>query len=219
MKRFIITLVTALALCLPATAQTPTHDNEATPRQADGKAGADSIVAYSDTTAADTAAAQQHDMVQGHTGNFSLDDVTDPFKLIAYLATIGVGGVIVAIFFVIMCLLVLFSPVIVIVLILYLLFRRRKERYRLVEKAMETGHPLPEGMRGTELESSEVLWRKGVKNFFIGLGLIAVFLSFDWDVFVGIGALVALYGAGQAVIAYTTRKKDDGRKDEPGSGL
>ena len=82
---------------------------------------------------------------------------------------------------------------------------------------METGQPLPDDMKRGAIESNEVLWRKGVKNFFIGLGLIAVFVSFDIESLIGVGVLVALYGAGQGVIAKTSAGKKD--KEDEGEGL
>ena len=175
------------------------------------------IVAYSDTASSDTVAHASQSSRQ--TWQQVLDDdtswnrVSDPFELIAYLTTIGMGGVVVAIFFVLLCIVVVFSPIILIAVILYLVFKRRNERYKAMEKAVESGRPVPEEMRSPVFESSEVLWRKGVKNFFIGLGLVAMFLSFDVEELVGIGVLVALYGAGQAVIAYTTRKKNEAKDD------
>ena len=110
------------------------------------------------------------------------------------------------------------SPVALIVMILYFVFRRRKERYKIVEKAMETGRPLPKDMLNPDLESKELLWRKGVKNFFIGLGLVALFLSFGFDSLTGVGALVAIYGVGQAVIARTSVGKGGGGGSHGGDG-
>ena len=151
------------------------------------------------------------------TGVWTINDVSDPFNLIAYLTNLDFGGVIVAIFFVLLCIITVLSPVILIAVILYLVFKRRNDRYRVIEKAMETGQPLPDDMKRGAIESNEVLWRKGVKNFFIGLGLIAVFVSFGIESLIGVGVLVALYGAGQGVIAKTSAGKKD--KEDEGEGL
>ena len=207
-------LTTAFALCLPLSvyAQTvPALQNTAV-------TDTNGIVAYSDTTVTDTAAANSADGEDQHgTGVWTINEVSDPFNLIAYLTTLDFGGVIVAIFFVLLCIITVLSPVILIAVILYLVFKRRNDRYRVIEKAMETGQPLPDDMKRGALESNEVLWRKGVKNFFIGLGLIAVFVSFDIESLIGVGVLVALYGAGQGVIAKTSAGKKD--KEDEGEGL
>lgn len=213
MKNLIVTLIAFVALGLPAAAAPDAHEQDTLEAQGASAADTIGIVAYSDTTAADTAVATAGDGGSNPHGMW-FGDVDDPFNLVAYLSTIGAGGVIVAVFVVILGLLFLLSPFIVIALILYFLFKRNKDRYRMAEKAMETGQPMPESMRATEFESSETLWRKGVKNFFIGLGLIAVFLSLGIEELTGIGILVALYGAGQGVIARTTQKKDDKDDDD-----
>lgn len=207
-------LTTAFALCLPLSvyAQTvPALQNTAV-------TDTNGIVAYSDTTVTDTAAANSADGEDQHgAGAMTINEVSDPFNLIAYLTTLDFGGVIVAIFFVLLCIITVLSPVILIAVILYLVFKRRNDRYRVIEKAMETGQPLPDDMKRGALESNEVLWRKGVKNFFIGLGLIAVFVSFGIESLIGVGVLVALYGAGQGVIAKTSAGKKD--KEDEGEGL
>lgn len=214
MKNLMLILTTAFALCLPLSvyAQTvPALQNTAV-------TDTNGIVAYSDTTVTDTAAANSADGEDQHgTGVWTINEVSDPFNLIAYLTTLDLGGVIVAIFFVLLCIITVLSPVILIAVILYLVFKRRNDRYRVIEKAMETGQPLPDDMKRGAIESNEVLWRKGVKNFFIGLGLIAVFVSFGIESLIGVGVLVALYGAGQGVIAKTSAGKKD--KEDEGEGL
>lgn len=214
MKNLMLILTTAFALCLPLSvyAQTvPALQNTAV-------TDTNGIVAYSDTTVTDTAAANSADGEDQHgTGVWTINEVSDPFNLIAYLTTLDFGGVIVAIFFVLLCIITVLSPVILIAVILYLVFKRRNDRYRVIEKAMETGQPLPDDMKRGAIESNEVLWRKGVKNFFIGLGLIAVFVSFGIESLIGVGVLVALYGAGQGVIAKTSAGKKD--KEDEGEGL
>ena len=208
----------AAAFGLTAEAQSSAYKPNANAASEVSAADTAGIVAYSDTASADTAPYASQPSGQAWQQPVPDDDpawnrVNDPFELIAYLTTVGMGGVVVAIFFVLLCVLVVFSPIILVVVILYLVFKRRNERYKLMEKAMESGHPMPEEMRNPVLESNEVLWRKGVRNFFVGLGLVAVFLPLDLEQLGGIGVLVALYGVGQAVIAYTTRKKNETKDD------
>lgn len=218
MKNLLVTLTMAVAFGLAAEAQSSAYKPNANAASEVNAADTAGIVAYSDTASADTAAYASHPSGQTWQQPVSDDDpswnhVNDPFELIAYLTTVGMGGVVVAVFFVLLCVVLVFSPIILVAVILYLVFKRRNERYKIMEKAMETGRPLPADMQRQELESSEILWRKGVRNFFVGLGLVAVFLPLDLEQLGGIGVLVALYGVGQAVIAYTTRKKN-GTKDD-----
>lgn len=206
MKRLLITMLTVVALGLNAAAQTGKGSHGT---QQDTAA----IVMYSDTTSTDTTAsaatAYSNDNGEDNSIKVTFKDVSDPFNLIAYLTTIGAGGVVVAIFFVILCLLTVFSPVILVAIVLYLVFKRKRERYRIVEKAMETGQPIPDEMRRTETMSPDMLWRKGIKNASIGLGIVALALCLDWDFLVGFGLIMVFYGGGQAVISRTTGKKND----------
>lgn len=214
MKNLMLILTTAFALCLPLSV----HAQTVPALQNTAVTDTSGIVAYSDTTVTDTATADNEGGEDARgAGAMTINDVSDPFNLIAYLTTLDFGGVIVAIFFVLLCIITVLSPVILIAVILYLVFKRRNDRYRVIEKAMETGQPLPDDMKRGAIESNEVLWRKGVKNFFIGLGLIAVFVSFGIESLIGVGVLVALYGAGQGVIAKTSAGKKD--KEDEGEGL
>ena len=214
MKHLILSLIMVTAFGLPVMAQTP--DKGLTVRQPKQVTAVDTggIVAYSDTAgtgaSAVTPAADDGDDDGERDIVSSWNAVDDnPFSLIAYLTSVGVGGVIVAIFFVLLCLLVVFSPVILIAVILYLVFKRRNERYKIVEKAIETGRPLPRDMRGDMLEGKDVLFRKGIRNASIGLGIVAFALCVGSNWVGGIGLIVAFYGAGQAVIARTSGKKND----------
>lgn len=203
----------------PIVAQTHKSGHATPTEQVAGRTDTAGIAAYSDTTSvdsADTAAQASQDTYYDDDfyKRFSLDDVNDPFNLIAYLTTIGVGGVIVAIFFVILCLLTVFSPVILIAVILYLLVRRKRERYRIIEKAMETGQPIPDELRRTETMSSDMLWRRGIRNASIGLGIVALALCMWSDFVGGVGLVILFYGLGQAVIARTTDRKNDNKNDD-----
>lgn len=220
MKKLLLTIMMAAVIGTPAIAQAPRNGHATPAAQTTAQTDTAGIEAYSDTTMvsqADTSASPSQNVYDkdNFIKNFSLDDVDDPFNLIAYLTTIGVGGVIVAVFFVILCLLTVFSPVILIVVVLYMVFRRKNERYRIIEKAMETGEPIPDELRRTETMSPDMLWRKGIRNASIGLGILALALCIGSEFIGGVGLLVAFYGVGQAVIARTTGKKDD-RKDDDG---
>lgn len=212
MKSSVITLVMAVALVLSAVGRTSVYGQVKQSHGITAVADTGMIEAYSDTTAVDTAAgngvASPSSYSSGHSVSISLGDVSDPFDLIAYLVTVGAGGVIVAVFFVILGLLFLLSPLILIGLIFYFVFRRRKERYKIVEKAMETGRPVPEEFVGNDKADRDILWRRGIKNASIGLGIVALALVISADFLAGVGLLFAFYGAGQAVIIARTSGKN-----------
>lgn len=166
------------------------------------------IVAYSDTTGAapDTVAyagAHDNDAVPGSDKIFS--NVSDPFQLIAYLADLGgIGSVLIAIFFVLLCLLVVLSPFILVGLILYFCLRSRNQKYKLAEKAVEKGQPIPQELLRSADMNSEILWRKGIQHICTGLGLAVFFYILGAGPLAGIGWLVFFCGVGQTVIARTS---------------
>lgn len=203
------------ALAAPVQAQKSLYRHN--PQVVNSQAAADTgeVVAYSDTTGAarDTSAAQANASDEDGTITVKqFDDVSDPFTLIAYLADLGgVGSVLVAIAFVLLCILVVLSPFIFVALIIYMVLKNRNQRYRLAEKAMESGRPIPDNLLKKDDFSNEALWKKGVRNACLGVGLVVCFYIIGANPLTGIGWLVFFYGLGQCIIARTTgrRKHND----------
>ena len=156
------------------------------------------LVAYSDTTSVDTAGTTP---ITVQHSNWDEDFEDDPFSALNNLVNVGVG---------ILCLLIiLLAPLIAIIAIIWLLVRNRNQRLKLAEKAMETGQPIPQEALRAPAETDGDLWTKGIRNLFLGLGLIACGYFFIGDLLQGIGVVMAFYGAGQAIISRTSKKKDD----------
>ncbi len=120
--------------------------------------------------------------------------------------TATTGGVIIAIFVVILVLLLLLSPFIILALILRLIIKRHNDRITLAEKAMESGQPIPDGIQGIDKMSDEYLWKRGIRNAAIGIGLMVMFWIWHSNTLVGIGALVLCLGIGQMVMSRTSGK-------------
>ena len=73
------------------------------------------------------------------------------------------------------------------------------------EKAMESGQPIPEEIMSVDKQSEGYLWKRGVRNVAIGLGLMLMFWIWDSETLVGIGVLIFCYGIGQMIISKTNR--------------
>ena len=56
------------------------------------------------------------------------------------------------------------------------------------------------------IPTDDQLWRKGVMHIFIGVGLMILLDTMMGDFGFSIGLLITLYGAGQAFIAWTSRR-------------
>ncbi len=99
-------------------------------------------------------------------------------------------------------------PLIIILLAFYFRYRNRRERYRLVEKALESGQPLPEGILKDKLDTQN----KGIKNMCTGLGLFIFLWAITGSFGVGcIGILVFFNGVGQYLVA---RKNSSNNNNE-----
>lgn len=227
MKEFILAL--SLTLMLGATQTTnassaPKHryvpttqvDNKQAATSVDNclstPAAQDEVEAYSDTTSVDTndsqAVSDEDDGNARSHSIYSLENYDDPFD---FLGSIFGKG---TLFFVMFLLLVIgllfvFAPLIALFIIFRYLYRRHQDRMKIMEMAMEKGVDVPESQRPIDKQSDEYLFKRGLRNFFLGAGLVVMFLFWDWGFMAGIGALVCVYGLGQVAIGYlpTFRKK------------
>lgn len=165
------------------------------------------IEAFSDTTSIDTAVpniaipddADDDDDDDKAYSDYSMRHSSDPLD---YLGNVfGKGGLVVI---VVLCILfgltIILAPFILAFFLIRYCIRRHNDRVRLAEKAMESGQPIPEGVRGFEVQSDEYLVKRGLRNAFLGIGIWVMFAIWGADFLAGIGALVCFYGVGQAVI-------------------
>jgi hypothetical protein len=91
--------------------------------------------------------------------------------------------------------------------VVWIIVRNRNQRLKLAEKAMESGQPIPQEALKPVVETDDELWNKGIRNLFLGLGLIACGYFLIGDLLQGIGVVLAFYGAGQALIARSSKNK------------
>lgn len=177
---------------------------------------ADELEAYSDTTSADTSSSQVGDDSQSSTPHsiYSLENYDDPFD---FLGSVFGKGTLFCMMFIILIIgfLIVFAPLIALFVIIRYLYRRHQDRVKLMEMAMEKGVDVPESQRPIDKQSDEYLTKRGLRNFFLGAGLVAMFSFWDWGFMAGIGALVCIYGIGQFAIGYLPTFKKNHSKVEP----
>lgn len=104
-------------------------------------------------------------------------------------------------------------PVLIVFFAFFFRYKNRKAKYRLVEQALASGQPLPEGIFK---EMTEVDMRsKGIKNFFTGLGLFIFLWAITGSFAIGcIGLLIMLNGVGQWVTALKNNNKQEPANEE-----
>lgn len=170
------------------------------------------IEAYSDTTG--VAVKTATDTVNTSSSGEGAFHHSDPFDFISGMVKLGDGGVFVAILCIMFALLFLLAPFIVVAILIYFLIKRHNDKVKLTEKSIETGTPLPSnGKLGGAKDADEILWRKGINNVAVGLGLALMFWMFDTEMLVGIGLLILCYGLGQMYMARSSANKKNNRQD------
>ena len=98
------------------------------------------------------------------------------------------------------------APVMIIGLIIYYIIKSRKQKIQLAELALKNGQPIPQDIVNNKLPNNQELWAKGIKKIFLGIGIVIFSIFVHSKMCTGIGFIIAFYGAGQAVIAWTTKK-------------
>ena len=207
MKKILAALMAGMILTgsLPATAQHHRHTplasvkaTQQTDKDGNTKASA-AIVAYSDTTSVDSA---DVDTV-GFDDDAATQGWDEPYDIDGLAKLMGNAFVPIAIVFIMFFL----APVMIIALIIYFIIKSRKQKIQLAELALKNGQPIPQEVAKQRVAKDEDLWAKGLKKMFLGIGFVIFACFINEKFFMGLGFAYAFYGAGQAVIAWTTKKK------------
>lgn len=104
-------------------------------------------------------------------------------------------------------------PVFIVLIVFLFRYFNRRAKYRIAEKALATGQPIPEGLfKGGNPDTD--LTEKGIKNICVGLGLFIFLWVVTGRFGVGsIGLLVLFTGVGEYLIA-RSRNSDRRRRGE-----
>lgn len=206
MKHLLLGLVMFSALNAAAVDTTPRHrhqhvDDAVQVQQVD--TAYEAVEAYSDTTTyeADNDATTPTVSIPANSVNPA--DYGDPF--IAILLTL-------------LFLIFILAPIVIVVLLIRYLFKRHNDRVLLREKEMERNYEHKE-YRQVDYEKvrDDYIWKRGIQNVALGLGLVLMFGCWGAEALVGVGLLVMCFGIGQMVIARTV--PGGRRKQDRGSGL
>lgn len=203
---------TTTAVASPSSANGTSSAASATPSATSG----DELVAYSDTTATDTA-----DAAESAVDDDNSASVNNPLLSLGFdFDADNAIGKFTSLTIIIFLFLFLVAPFIVLFAILRYIVRRHNDRVRLAEKAMESGYNLSDEQIPLSRKSPEYIWRRGVRNVSIGAGIMLFLWFLGATPLVGIGGLVACIGLGQMFMArfnYDSRffgKKRGTGKDE-----
>ena len=216
MKKVLLTLTLLLTLSMGLQAagqkhrHTPQHSQELVDSTDQG-----GIEVYSDTTSADTATVKRQVTVTTRTSPWSTTSTTydvdgdDLGSIVGSLFSQMDGKDFAGMLFVLGVLFILFvlAPVLIIIALFYFINKNRKEKMRLAQMAMQQGQPIPDQLLNEQSTDINDEYQKGLRQCFVGVGLM-IFLGLTaGEVGFGIGALVFCIGLGKIVAGKMAEKK------------
>ena len=210
MKQLLITLTMLLVLGLTTEAVAQKHRHTPQPQQTElvDSTSKNGVEAFSDTTSTASTPTAADD-------NFPFDDEDDYvvttnldrfFDHFGVMQT-GLAGM----FFVLIVLLIIFvlSPLLIIIAVFYFINKNRKDKMRLAQMAMQQGQPIPDQLLKEQSTFGDEEYKSGIRQCFVGVGLM-IFLWFAaGEVGFGIGALVFCIGLGKLIVAKSTASKNN----------
>ena len=212
MKQLLITLTMVLVLGLTTEAVAQKHRHTPQPQQTElvDSTSKNGVEAFSDTTSTTSTPTVADD-------NFPFDD-EDDFERTSInnffdhfgLMQTGIAGM----FFILIVLLIVFvlSPLLIIIAVFYFINKNRKDKMRLAQMAMQQGQPIPDQLLKEQSTFGDEEYKSGIRQCFVGVGLM-IFLWFAAGaVGFGIGALVFCIGLGKVIVAKMTDKKQDNKE-------
>ena len=204
MKKTLVTMMMLMALLMGTEAMAQNHRH--TPRAQEElvdttKQGAIEVFcdtttvadsAFSSTDSWDDDEEYYHSTLKTLVGDMSSKDLTG--------IAIILGGLFI---------LFVLAPVLIIIALFYFINKNRRDRIKLAQMAVQQGQPIPEQLLEDKQETVNDEYQKGLRQCFVGVGLM-IFLGLTAEeVGFGIGALVFCIGLGKIVAAKTAEKKTD----------
>lgn len=202
MRNYLIALTMLLTLTVGQAAMAQRNNPKATEELVDSTSRDEGFEAYSDTTqvADDSTVVSRHHRIGGYNGSSVVNDI------FGNLPSDGImmGGML----FVLAVLVIIFviAPVVILVLLFYFIQRNRKQKMQMAEMAMKQGQPIPGELLVEHRETNDELWQKGLRQTFLGVGLLAFFGYIGSTLGVGVGILVTVIGLGKLAIVKTSKQ-------------
>ena len=209
-------------LALGMGAQAASQKHRHTPQQElTDSTSKDGVEVYSDTTSSDTTirASKGHVTINTPMGSqswdYDVDEDEDLGNILSNAFSSMRGKDIAGMFFVLCVLLIIFvlAPVFIIIALFYFINRNRKEKMRLAQMAMQQGQPIPDQLLNDKPANTDQEYQSGMRQCFVGVGLM-IFLGYAaGTVGFGIGALVFCIGLGKVFASRTATRRDQDIRD------
>ena len=204
MKKVLIvfTLMLTLGMSVQAASQKHRHTPRGT-ELVDTTKHNSGVDAFSDTTSIDSAYSSSFD------DDWDSDDPVEKGvgKMLENIFSDSavVPGMVIAIIAIVI--IFLLAPLLIIIAIFYFVNKNRKEKMKLAQMAMEKGQPIPDELLNNVPDEVSDEYQKGMRQCFVGVGLM-IFLYFAaGTIGFGIGVLVFCIGLGKVLAAKSVGKR------------
>lgn len=204
MKKVLIvfTLMLTLGMSVQAASQKHRHTPRGT-ELVDTTKQSSGVDAFSDTTSIDSAYSSSFD------DDWDSDDPVEKGvgKMLENIFSDSavVPGMVIAIIAIVI--IFLLAPLLIIIAFFYFVNKNRKEKMKLAQMAMEKGQPIPDELLNNVPDEVSDEYQKGMRQCFVGVGLM-IFLYFAaGTIGFGIGALVFCIGLGKVLAAKSVGKR------------
>lgn len=211
MKKVLIvfTLMLTLGMSVQAASQKHRHTPRGT-ELVDTTKQSSGVDAFSDTTSIDSAYSSSFD------DDWDSDDPVEKGvgKMLENIFSDSavVPGMVIAIIAIVI--IFLLAPLLIIIAIFYFVNKNRKEKMKLAQMAMEKGQPIPDELLNNVPDEVSDEYQKGMRQCFVGVGLM-IFLYFAaGTIGFGIGALVFCIGLGKVLAAKSVGKRTPNNNDD-----
>ena len=223
MKKIMITMAMLLTFGMGVQAAGQKHRHTPQAELVDSTSK-DAVEVYSDTTSTDTA--NTSSTVTKRRGTVTVTYPTSPWSsrsttyevddddaenIISSLFNNMDHKDLMGMLFVLCVLLIVFvlAPVLIIVALFYFINKNRKQKMKLAQMAMQQGQPIPDQLLEDKVTDVDAEYQKGMRQCFVGVGLM-IFLGYAaGQVGFGIGALVFCIGLGKVFASRTARKNNN----------
>ena len=223
MKKILFVALLAFG-CASMTMAFP-HKHRRVPRQEmvskQAKAAQDKVVEdYSDTTSG--AKDEADSLLAAATGQAGkqhvvTDDLDDDFGSNFLSRMFSDRQTVNALFAAFLLCILFVMPFVVIIMLIRYFIKRHNDNVLLAEKAIEKGYPLSSLPTAGKwnVYYNQKQWEKGVRQIFVGAGLMVLALCLRNAALFGVGALVIFMGIGQLVIRRGVQKQLETERDVP----
>lgn len=214
MKRVMIVLALMLTLAMGAQAASQKHRHHpAGTELVDTTKSGSGVTVFSDTTTVDSGYHASNHM-DWDDDDWDDDDHIEQ-SIVRFVDRITNSSMMTGMVISLVAIVIIFllAPLLIIIAIFYFVNKNRKQRMKLAQMAMEKGQPIPDDLLNNRPEEVSDEYQKGMRQCFVGVGLMVFLGLAAREIGFGIGALVFCIGLGKVFAAKTAQKKSEKNND------